>query len=130
MTSKTGASTKEGVMSTATQVQKHKRIEGITLDPGDPTGLCGTCIHAQLCGYRLRNPNSAVWHCEEFDCRAEPQAHASDDESELRESLRWGGAAEKAMQARYTGLCKNCRHRETCRIRKDSVTVWHCEEYE
>jgi hypothetical protein len=41
------------------------------------------------------------------------------------------GSVEKAVDDTrvYTGLCKNCAKRDTCKIPKSEGGVWHCKHY-
>ena len=91
--------------------------------------LCSTCRNADSCFF-ARGKDRPILQCEEFDvCEHAPRrmsggvnlppAAAAGDESSF----------EDIDSSRYTGLCRNCEQRESCKFSKPEAGVWHCGEY-
>ncbi len=93
-------------------------------------GICSTCNHAPDCAHRLRNPDVAIWECENYD------DYVHIDGTELN-----GGLSTVLPPPRkshrpefdsieYKGLCANCEKRDECTFPRPAGGVWHCEEYQ
>lgn len=80
------------------------------------SGLCSCCKNTSHCTY-LRNANSPVWQCEEFEgFECKPTNHKPEISTHITNSD-------------FLGLCRNCENRNTCKFPKPEGGVWHCEEY-
>jgi hypothetical protein len=90
-------------------------------------GLCLTCNNVPNCYYHARR--GPVLFCELFDGYAPPAERPCRTEAAWpAESSTLQAAAHE--DAKYSGLCMNCRHRGTCRHPRPTGGVWHCEDYE
>ena len=85
----------------------------------DYNDLCTTCMNFFTCIY-IKNGNRPVRHCEEF----EVYSYRS-----VIEKTPHVEPVFKEENQTYTGICKNCRNRETCMNTKPDIIIWHCEEY-
>ena len=81
-------------------------------------GLCCTCVHIKNCMY-FKNSDKPIHYCEEFDS----------GEVVLEVVKKPKKSPEKEEKV-YSGLCRNCEHRDTCTFEKPEGGIWHCEEYE
>lgn len=82
------------------------------------SGLCSTCRYASCC-INLKSSKSTIWECELFEIFLykpvkEESTAINNEENDC---------------AGYTGLCKNCENRKTCRCSTSEGGIWHCEEY-
>ena len=82
--------------------------------------LCTTCIHKDGC-VNATDRTRPIHQCEEFDSYtpavAEPETETQPVE------------AKPADPGKYSGICINCDHRETCAHSTTEGGIWHCEEY-
>ncbi|MCU0915586.1 MAG: hypothetical protein MUC88_13620 [Planctomycetes bacterium] len=86
----------------------------------EPLGLCSTCNSSPVCLRRkgIRHP---VLLCEEFDDSTEREEEQDQPAAVIE--------GEEDPPERVTGLCRNCRNRESCMFQDAPGGVWHCEEY-
>ena len=88
------------------------------------SGLCSICLHAQTC-FNVKRSKDVILFCEEFDICLDSYF----DNSAASPSKN-SSPADDCHHNDYTGLCMNCKHRDTCKIPKSAGGIWHCEEYE
>lgn len=89
--------------------------------------LCTTCNQRAECLSRstLIRP---VHFCEQFDCCTDkPGDYPILYKPKL--TTPGPGTQRTGAQSRYTGICTNCDHRETCRQACTEGGIWLCEEY-
>lgn len=84
-------------------------------------GLCVNCDNGVDCGF-YTGPGPVI-HCEEWRTETRPSVV----EPPLYRDLGCGDPTDRRTP--YLGICINCDERETFRLRKAQVPVWHCEEY-
>lgn len=84
-------------------------------------GLCVNCDNGVDCGF-YSGPDPVV-RCEEWKTETLPSVV----EAPLFRDLGFRDQTERRTP--YLGICVNCDERETCRLRKEQVPVWQCEEY-
>ena len=84
-----------------------------------PLGLCLTCNSSPIC-IRRKGIRPPVLFCEEFDDSTE-----RDEESQPAPVIE---DAEDPPEI-VTGLCGDCRNRDSCTFQDTPGGVWHCEEY-
>lgn len=89
-------------------------------------GLCMTCDQAPACGWRARDPERPVFHCEEFRCDEATGGCRQPSSASLATEAR---AAAPPLRGRDKGLCMNCDCRDGCTFRIPEGGVWRCEEY-
>ncbi len=80
-------------------------------------GICSTCNLGPSCAHLIKNPDLAVWECENFDAYLAPPARGA------------ARAAAEPDYGRLKGLCMNCADVETCTFPRPEGGVWHCAEY-
>jgi hypothetical protein len=92
-------------------------------------GICSTCNHAPDCAHRIRNANTPIWDCENYDDHVSLSGvEFNGGLSEILPKPRKSRRAEfDAIE--YKGLCRNCENRDTCNIARPAGGVWNCEEY-
>ncbi len=97
---------------------------------GEYLGICSTCNYAPDCAHRLRNPDLAIWECEDYD----DYVHFSGTSVNggLSEVVPAPAKSRRAEfdAVEYQGLCKNCETRDECTFPRPAGGVWHCEEYQ
>jgi len=81
--------------------------------------ICSSCKHQSTCSF-INHSKEPIIMCEEFELETAAVAKKEEKPSPRIEHYR---------SDKYTGLCVNCKNRETCKIRDDSFVKWHCEEY-
>ena len=91
-------------------------------------GLCMTCNNVPGCYHHARR--GPALFCELFDGYAPPGERIISARAmpPAKPSVARHATEEKA--SKYTGLCVNCDHRQTCTHQKPEGGVWHCEDYE
>jgi len=91
-------------------------------------GLCSTCNNAPTCFHRARR--GPALFCELFDGSAPAVERTSPERvvPSAEPSMARRAADEEVYK--YSGLCVNCEHRQTCTHPKPEGGVWHCEDYE
>jgi hypothetical protein len=83
--------------------------------------LCTTCNYAMDC-VNATDEKRPVYYCEEYDDYTPPIEETA-PETKAVEAVAATGTAK------YTGICVNCEHRETCPHSMTEGGIWHCEEY-
>ena len=91
-------------------------------------GLCSTCNNAPTCFYRARR--GPALFCELFDGYAPPAELITSKRAPPPADSSAASRAVAEETSKYTGLCVNCEHRQTCTHPKPDGGVWHCENYE
>ena len=94
-------------------------------EPERYRGLCSTCRNAASCTFP-RDPDTPVLRCEEFVSIERPAAatpaHAAPPDA--------ASVGQDKDEARFLGLCRTCKGRQTCTLPKPEGGVWDCEEYQ
>ena len=97
--------------------------------PSDGTGgLCSTCNNAPTC-YFLGTRGPALF-CELFDDYVPSMVQASSEQGSPSAAPPLPPDRAEGEAVKYSGLCMNCTHRETCGQPRTTGSVWHCEHYE
>jgi len=100
-------------------------ISGITV----LRGICTTCNYAAGCVHLKRNPNVAIWHCENYDDHLAPREIVPEVSIPVvNKDASLGNKTENAT-VEIKGLCVDCENRDGCAHAKKTTGVWHCEEY-
>ena len=90
-------------------------------------GICSTCRTASTCMY-LRSSPKPILRCEEYEeFPYKPKNNPVEKNMSLSKDNPAGNPGKKP---KYSGLCINCKNRDTCKFIKPQGGVWHCEEYE
>jgi len=91
-------------------------------------GLCLTCNNAPECFHRARR--GPALFCELFDDYVPLDVSAASGQRRVSATPPPSADRAEAEAVKYTGLCMNCAHRETCGEPRTTGGVWHCENYE
>ena len=102
--------------------------EMMTTEINGTGGLCSTCNNAPNCFHRARR--GPALFCELFDGYAPPAERAQSEQAPRSADSSSARRATDEESPKYTGLCVNCDHRQTCTHPKPEGGVWHCEDYE
>jgi hypothetical protein len=81
--------------------------------------LCTTCTYSSDC-VNATDDKRPIHQCEEFDSYTPPVA-----EPEIKAQP----VEAKVDNMKYTGICINCDHRESCAQSATEGGIWQCEEY-
>jgi len=95
---------------------------------GGNLGLCSTCNNAPGCYYRARR--GPALFCEMFDNYMPPVERITSDRASAPADSSMARRVAEEEVSKYSGLCVNCEHRQTCTHPKPEGGVWHCENYE
>ena len=92
------------------------------------SGLCLTCNNAADCFHRARR--GPALFCELFDDHVPSVVQTGSGHRPPSPAPAAAPAGAEVEAPKYSGLCINCTHRETCGHAKATGGVWHCENYE
>ncbi|MGB3480366.1 MAG: hypothetical protein WBB67_14555 [bacterium] len=99
------------------------------LKKGKTLGLCSTCKKAEFCTYTI-DPERPVSQCNDYAGYEYPGVRTANPVvSQNADWLIKSNFEHNQGSDEYRGLCKNCKHRETCNFIKPEAGVWCCEEY-
>ncbi|MDD5571271.1 MAG: hypothetical protein PHD97_08975 [Bacteroidales bacterium] len=84
------------------------------------SSICSTCINEVSCIHR-QSFKGKILQCEEFEI---------ENTSEKSQYLKTNNEDDnKNDTENFTGLCKNCDLRKTCKLYSPDRVNWYCEEY-
>lgn len=92
-------------------------------------GICITCNYGADCVHLKRNPNVAIWHCENYDDHVAPGETVPEVSIPVISNDAALGIETENANVETKGLCIDCENRDGCAHAIKTGGVWHCEEY-